>query len=212
MAVDRATTEGTERPRSVFGRLREVSRSNTRSKSRSRPGSVVFGTGFGQGEGSERKSPGPSRSVSRAASMVFGRGDAEPAPPMPVATDHAPVLEPLVHTPAAPAAPAPAPILTSGTVTGAPAAILTSPTSVFGSPGVMPGPNDRRREMWEEDGAEVGDAAWREEDGRLGVLPSPSVQESVGPASPGKNRKGSWIGEPVEPPLEERRGEEKISK
>lgn len=207
MAVDRApasASEATERPRSVFGRLRDVSRSNTRSKSRSRPGSVVFGTGFGNGEGSERKSPGPSRSVSRAASMVFGRGEAEPAPPMPVATDNAPLLEPLVHTPA----PAPAPILTSGTGTGAPGPILTSPTSVFGSPGVLPGPNDRRREMWEDDGAEVGDAAWREEDGRLGVLPSPSVQESVGPASPGKSRKGSWIGEPVEPPLEERRGEE----
>lgn len=66
----------------------------------------------------------------------------------------------------------------------------------------MPGPEDRRREAWEDDDAEVGYASgWRDEHGRLGVLPSPSVQESVGPASPGKGRKGSWIGEVVEAPL-----------
>lgn len=65
----------------------------------------------------------------------------------------------------------------------------------------MPGPEDRRREAWEDDDAEVGYASgWRDEHGRLGVLPSPSVQESVGPASPGKGRKGSWIGEIVEAP------------
>lgn len=179
MNADRAPAA--ERPRSVFGRLRDVSRSNTRSGSRT--GSVVFGSGYG-GDGAERKSPGPSRSVSRAASLVFGQKDTETAPPMPV---------PALDT----TAPAPAP---------GPLPILTSP--VAASPGVMPGPEDRRREMWEDDGAEVADAGWREEDGRLGVLPSPSVQESVGPASPGKARKGSWIGEPVEEPLEERRGEE----
>jgi hypothetical protein len=181
MAADRApASEAAERPRSVFGRLRDVSRSDTRSKSRSRPGSVVFGTGYG-----ESKSPGPSRSVSRAASMVFGRGgEAEPAPPMPAsAPAPVPALEPLDP-------------------------IVTTKIPALSSPGVMPSPLDRRREMWEDDGAEVGDAVWRDEDGRLGVLPSPSVQESVGPASPGKPRKGSWIGEPVEPPLEERRGEE----
>ena len=74
----------------------------------------------------------------------------------------------------------------------------------------MPGPDDRRREAWEDDDAEVGDASgWRDEHGRLGVLPSPSVQESVGPASPGKPRQGSWIGEVVESAVvEERRGEE----
>lgn len=65
----------------------------------------------------------------------------------------------------------------------------------------MPGPEDRRREAWEDDDAEVGyGSGWRDEHGRLGVLPSPSVQESVGPASPGKARKGSWIGEVVEAP------------
>jgi hypothetical protein len=72
-----------------------------------------------------------------------------------------------------------------------------------GTPGVLPGLSDRRREAWEDDGAEVGQALWREEDGRLGVLPSPSVQESIG-----AGRKGSWIGEPVVTPLEEDRGEE----
>ena len=132
----------------------------------------MFGSGYG--DAAERKSPGPSRSVSRAASFVFGRGEAEQAPPMPALDTAVPVV--------------------------------TSP--VTASPLVMPGPLDRRREMWEDDGAEVGDAAWRDEHGRLGVLPSPSVQESVGPASPGKPRKWSWIGEPVEPPLEEKRGEE----
>ena len=72
-----------------------------------------------------------------------------------------------------------------------------------GTPGVLPAPSDRRREAWEDDDAEVGQAVWRDEDGRLGVLPSPSVQESVG-----AGRKGSWIGEPVVTPLEEVTGEE----
>lgn len=74
----------------------------------------------------------------------------------------------------------------------------------------MPGPEDRRREAWEDDGAEVGDASgWRDEHGRLGVLPSPSVQESVGPASPGKARKGSWIGEVVGEPAQSKQEERK---
>jgi hypothetical protein len=59
--------------------------------------------------------------------------------------------------------------------------------------------------MWEDDGAEVGDAVWRDEDGRLGVLPSPSVQEDGGF---NEGRKGSWVGEPVEGTLEERRDED----
>jgi hypothetical protein len=117
--------------------------------------------------------------------MVFGRGgEAEVAPPMPApapAPTTVPVLEPL-------------------------APILTSPVpEVLSSPGVMPGPLDRRREMWEDDGAEVGDAVWRDEDGRLGVLPSPSVQEDAGF---NEGRKGSWIGEPVEGTLLERREED----
>jgi hypothetical protein len=177
-------SETTERPRSVFGRLRDVSRSNTRSKSRSRPGSVVFGTGYG-----ESKSPGASRSVSRAASMVFARGGGdEGAPPMPAP------------------APAPAPVNVLVPALEPLDPILTSPVpAALSSPGVMPGPLDRRREMWEDDGAEVGDAVWRDEDGRLGVLPSPSVQEDTGFA---EGRKGSWIGEPVEGTLVERREED----
>lgn len=161
-----------ERPRSVFGRLRDA------SKSRSRPGSMVFGTGFG-GDGAERKSPGPSRSISRAASMVLGTGS-RPTTPAPAV----PVLETSIP---------PVPAVTR---------------RISGPPGILPDPMDRRKEAWEDDDAEVGDASWREENGRLGVLPSPSVMESVGPPSPGKARKGSWIGEPVDPPLQEVRGEE----
>jgi hypothetical protein len=147
---------------------------------------MVFGSGFG--DTADRKSPGPgSRSVSRAASMVFGRGDtsvksrpASPAPALPLALPlplPLPFAEPLDVSDATKQAP--------------------------GTPGVLPGLSDRRREAWEDDDAEVGQAVWRHEDGRLGVLPSPSVQESVG-----AGRKGSWIGEPVVTPLEELRGEE----
>jgi len=167
-----------DRPRSVFGRLRSASRSDSNSKSRS--GSIVFGSGFG--DAGDRKSPGPSRSASRANSMVFKRGEAG-------AENRS--------TSPAPALPLPLP--------------LTEPTDLVsdvmkqvpGTPGVLPGPSDRRREAWEDDDAEVGQAVWRDEHGRLGVLPSPSVQESVS-----AGRKGSWIGEPVVTPLEEVRGEE----
>lgn len=76
----------------------------------------------------------------------------------------------------------------------------------------MPDPLLRRREAWEDPDAELGDAArWREENARLGVLPSPSVHESISASSPsgGNGRKGSWIGETlVVEPLEEVRGEE----
>jgi hypothetical protein len=173
-----ASVATAERPRSVFGRPRDVSRSDSNPKSRS--GSVVFGSGFS--DAADRKSPGPgSRSVSRAASMVFGRGDtsvkSRPASPAPALPLPLPLAEPFDVSDVTKQAP--------------------------GTPGVLPGLSDRRREAWEDDDAEVGQAVWRHEDGRLGVLPSPSVQESVG-----AGRKGSWIGEPVVTPLEELRGEE----
>lgn len=75
-----------------------------------------------------------------------------------------------------------------------------------GTLGALPDAEDRRREFWEDDSADA--AGWREEHARLGVLPSPSVQESIGPGSPGKARKGSWIGEVVESPVVEERREE----
>ena len=175
-----AVATAAERPRSVFGRLRDVSRSNTRSRSRSN--SIVFGTGYN----AATKSPAPSRPASRAASIILGRGanETEQVPPIPLP---APAPENPTTTPA------PGPSSGLG---------LTSPTAPSASPLVMPGPEDRRREAWEDDDAEVGyGSGWRDEHGRLGVLPSPSVQESVGPASPGKARKGSWIGEVVEAPV-----------
>jgi hypothetical protein len=144
---------------------------------------MVFGSGFA--DTADRKSPGPSRSVSRAASMVFGRGETK--------GEANAEKRPASSAPALPLPlPIPEPFELSEIVKQAPS-----------TPGVLPGLSDRRREAWEDDGAEVGQAVWREEDGRLGVLPSPSVQESVG-----AGRKGSWIGEPVVTPLEEVRGEE----
>lgn len=178
MNSDRAAAAGAaiERPRSVFDRLRDgVSRSHSRSGKNS----------------SKSKSPAPSRPVSRAASGILAKDEslAELAPV--TAANPAP-------------APAPAPAPTSAHGHSHAQMDLGAMPEPFAAGLASPLPEDgeRRREAWEGEDAEVGDARWRVEGDRLGVLPSPSVMESPvrsGSESEGGARKGSWIGGVVVP-------------